>query len=115
MKRVRQASLLDDFYSGKKVLVTGLVLPPQTRPSHFDLIGLNNLIGQINADICHMKTVQQVFDEAKPEIVCASYRRFYFDTKDSGPHPGLATARAGNVIGGGESIRRRGQDIRHEH
>lgn len=207
MKRAKQAPLFDDFYSGKKVLVTGstgfkgswlslwlydlgacvtgLALPPQTSPSHFDLVDLSRLINQIDADICDMKIVQQVFDEIKPEIVfhlaaqaivrdsydhpkltfdtniggtvnlleairhcpsvrsvvvvtsdkcyenkewtwgyrendplgghdpysaskgaaeivCASYRRSYFDAKGSGPHPGLATARAGNVIGGGD-------------
>jgi CDP-glucose 4,6-dehydratase len=36
------------------------------------------------------------------EIVSAAYRRSYFDQKGLGPHLGLATARAGNVIGGGD-------------
>ena len=36
------------------------------------------------------------------EIVCAAYLRSYFAKKSQGPHPGFATARAGNVIGGGD-------------
>jgi len=36
------------------------------------------------------------------EIVCAAYRRSYFDAGGMGPRRGLATARAGNVIGGGD-------------
>jgi len=36
------------------------------------------------------------------EIVCAAYQRSYFDEDGRGPHLGFATARAGNVIGGGD-------------
>jgi CDP-glucose 4,6-dehydratase len=36
------------------------------------------------------------------EIVCSAYLRSFFDKKGHGPHPGFATARAGNVIGGGD-------------
>ncbi len=36
------------------------------------------------------------------EIISAAYRRSYFDQKGQGPHLGFATARAGNVIGGGD-------------
>lgn len=36
------------------------------------------------------------------EIVASAYRRSYFDREGLGPHLGLATARAGNVIGGGD-------------
>lgn len=36
------------------------------------------------------------------EIVCSAYRRSFFDKEGRGPHPGVATARAGNVIGGGD-------------
>ena len=36
------------------------------------------------------------------EIVSAAYRRSYFDQKGLGPQLGFATARAGNVIGGGD-------------
>ncbi len=36
------------------------------------------------------------------EIVAAAYQRSYFDKNGQGPHLGLATARAGNVIGGGD-------------
>jgi CDP-glucose 4,6-dehydratase len=36
------------------------------------------------------------------EIVCAGYRRSFFASGARGPHVGVATARAGNVIGGGD-------------
>jgi len=36
------------------------------------------------------------------EIVCAGYRLSYFNKDGCGPHLGFATARAGNVIGGGD-------------
>ncbi len=36
------------------------------------------------------------------EIVAAAYQHSYFDQNGQGPHLGLATARAGNVIGGGD-------------
>lgn len=36
------------------------------------------------------------------EIVCSAYYRSYFTSKGRGTHLGFATARAGNVIGGGD-------------
>jgi CDP-glucose 4,6-dehydratase len=36
------------------------------------------------------------------EIVCSAYLRSYFQQGARGPHIGFATARAGNVIGGGD-------------
>ena len=36
------------------------------------------------------------------EILCSAYLRSYFDTNGRVPHIGFATARAGNVIGGGD-------------
>lgn len=36
------------------------------------------------------------------EIVCSAYLRSFFQTSARGPHIGFATARAGNVIGGGD-------------
>ena len=36
------------------------------------------------------------------EIVCAAYLRSFFAAGGRGPHLGFATARAGNVIGGGD-------------
>jgi len=36
------------------------------------------------------------------EIVCAAYYRSFFQRNSRGPHIGFATARAGNVIGGGD-------------
>lgn len=199
--------MFDHFYYGKSVLVTGhtgfkgswlalwlyelgakvtgLALPPNTEPSHFNLISLKDLINHREGDIRDMKTVRDVFEKAKPEfvfhlaaqslvkdsyddpkttfdtniggtvnvleairhcpsvkaavvitsdkcyenkewvwgyrendpmgghdpysaskgateIVCAAYRRSFFDKNGRGPHPGFATARAGNVIGGGD-------------
>ncbi|MEN6330720.1 MAG: CDP-glucose 4,6-dehydratase [Smithella sp.] len=41
------------------------------------------------------------------EIVCSAYHRSYFDKNGEGPHLGLATVRAGNVIGGGDWARDR--------
>lgn len=40
--------------------------------------------------------------KAAAEIVSAAYHCSYFDRKGLGPHIGFATARAGNVIGGGD-------------
>ncbi len=202
-----QSSLFDGFYSGKRVLVTGhtgfkgswlalwlhelgakvtgLALPPNTEPSHFDLISLKDLIIHIEGDIRDGEMVQKIFEQAKPvivfhlaaqplvrdsyddpkttfdtniggtvnileairccpsikaavvitsdkcyenrewvwgyrendpmgghdpysaskgatEIVCGAYLRSYFDKNGRGPHIGFATARAGNVIGGGD-------------
>ena len=41
------------------------------------------------------------------EIVCSAYRRSFFDKMGHGPCIGFATARAGNVIGGGDWARDR--------
>jgi len=41
------------------------------------------------------------------EIVCSAYLRSYFAENGRGPHTGLATARAGNVIGGGDWAKER--------
>jgi CDP-glucose 4,6-dehydratase len=165
--------------------VTGMALPPHTEPSHFQLLGLDNLIHHIDADIRTMEEVDAVFRKAKPqlvfhlaaqalvrdsysdpkgtfdsniggtvnvleairlcpdvhsavvvtsdkcyenqewvwgyrendplgghdpysaskgaaEIVSAAYLRSFFDKNGHGPHLGFATARAGNVIGGGD-------------
>jgi CDP-glucose 4,6-dehydratase len=168
---------------GAKVI--GLALPPNTEPSHFDLIRLQDLITHTEGDIRNHDIVQKTFEKAKPEIVfhlaaqalvrdsyddpkttfdtnvdgtvnileairhcpsvkaavvitsdkcyenrewvwgyrendpmgghdpysaskgaaeiaCAAYRRSFFDKNGRGPHLGFATARAGNVIGGGD-------------
>jgi len=49
--------------------VTGLALPPNTEPNHFDLIGLKNLIHHVEGDIRDLKMVQKAFEAAQPEIV----------------------------------------------
>lgn len=200
-------NLFSDCYQGRRVLVTGdtgfkgswlalwlhqlgarvsgMALPPQTDPSHFQLAGLGDLIHHIDADIRNMEVVANTFQEVKPEIVfhlaaqalvrdsyhdpkttfdtniggtvnileavrqcpsvktvvvitsdkcyenqewiwgyretdhlgghdpysaskgaveivSAAYLRSYFDENGLGPHLGFATARAGNVIGGGD-------------
>ena len=165
--------------------VTGLSLPPNTKPSHFELIGLKELLLHIEGDIRDLKIVKRAFDAANPqivfhlaaqplvrdscdnpkgtfdtniggtvnileairqcpsvkavvvitsdkcyenkewvwgyrendalgghdpysaskgatEIVCSAYHRSFFDKNGCGPHLGFATARAGNVIGGGD-------------
>jgi CDP-glucose 4,6-dehydratase len=165
--------------------VTGLALPPNTEPSHFELIGLKTLINHIEGDIRDLETLKKPFDTTKPEIVfhlaaqslvrksyddpkttfetniggtvnvleairhcptvkaavivtsdkcyenkewvwgyrendslgghdpysaskggtevvCSAYLRSYFNRNGRGPHVGFATARAGNVIGGGD-------------
>jgi CDP-glucose 4,6-dehydratase len=202
-----QPSLFGRFYKNKSVLVTGhtgfkgswlalwlheqgadvtgLALPPATETSHFDLIGLQDLINHRLGDIRDLPSVQKAFVAARPEIVfhlaaqpivresyddpkmtfdtniggtvnileavrrcpsvkavvvitsdkcyennewvwgyresdpvgghdpysaskgaveivCSSYLRSYFQKSGRGPHLGFATARAGNVIGGGD-------------
>jgi len=49
--------------------VTGLALPPHTDPSHFDLIGLKDIVNHIEADIRDPEVVNKAFEIAKPEIV----------------------------------------------
>ncbi|MEN6508214.1 MAG: GDP-mannose 4,6-dehydratase, partial [Smithella sp.] len=49
--------------------VTGLALPPNTDPSHFDLTGLKNKVRHFEGDIRDIQAVKHVFDIAKPEIV----------------------------------------------
>jgi len=195
------------FYNGKSVLltghtgfkgswlalwlhelgarVTGFALPPNTVPSHFDLIGLKDLVHHIEGDVRDLQSLIKAFDMARPEIVfhlaaqpivresyddpkttfdtniggtvnvleairycnsvksaivvtsdkcyenrewvwgyrendpmgghdpysaskgateivCAAYLRSYFSGNGQGQHPGFATARAGNVVGGGD-------------
>jgi len=199
--------MFTDFYRNKRILltghtgfkgswlalwlhklgaeITGLALPPNTDPSHFDLIRLKNLINHLEGDVRDPKTVENAFQLAKPEIVfhlaaqalvrvsyddpkttfdtniggtvnvleairgcssvktvvvitsdkcyenrewiwgyrendpmgghdpysaskgateivCSSYLQSYFSRNSRGPHLGFATARAGNVIGGGD-------------
>jgi CDP-glucose 4,6-dehydratase len=165
--------------------VTGMALPANTEPSHFQLLALDTMIEHIDADIRNMEVVGDIFNQVKPqivfhlaaqalvrdsyndpkttfdtniggtvnvleairqcpdvkaavvitsdkcyenqewiwgyrekdplgghdpysaskgavEIVSAAYLRSYFDGNGLGPHLGFATARAGNVIGGGD-------------
>lgn len=202
-----QSSSFKEFYKGKRILVTGhtgfkgswlalwlhelgaevtgLALSPNTDPSHFDLIGLKEMIHHREGDIRDLKSVEDSFRVAQPEIVfhlaaqplvrdsyddpkttfdtniggtvnileairlcpsvkaavvitsdkcyenrewvwgyrendpmgghdpysaskgateivCAAYLRSYFNKNGRGPYIGFATARAGNVIGGGD-------------
>ena len=79
------------FYNGKKVLVTGHTgfkgswlslwlslmgaevfggaLEPETNPSMFNVLNLENLVHGRICDIRNPKDVQQLFDDFKPEIV----------------------------------------------
>ena len=85
------AVLLDDFYRGKKVFVTGhtgfkgswlckmLVnagakvtgysLNPPTSPSLFEIAGIANDINSVIGDIRDFASLKKAFDEAQPEIV----------------------------------------------
>lgn len=80
-----------EFYKGKKVLVTGhtgfkgtwmcmvlshfgaqvtgYALEPPTEPSVFALSGADSRIRSVEGDIRDLAHLQQVFDEAQPEIV----------------------------------------------
>ncbi len=49
--------------------VTGLALPPNTEPSHFDLIRLQDLVTHVEGDIRDDEILKKTFEEAKPEIV----------------------------------------------
>lgn len=80
-----------DFYQGKKVLVTGhtgfkgtwmcamllqagaqvtgYALNPPTKPSVYELSGMDAKINSVLGDIRDLEHLQKVFDEAQPEIV----------------------------------------------
>ena len=82
---------LEDFYKGKKVLitghtgfkgawmcevllqfgaeVTGYALEPPTNPSLFDLCGLNGRMRSVLGDIRDLEGLRTVFEEVRPEIV----------------------------------------------
>jgi len=49
--------------------VTGLALEPDTNPSHFELVGLRNIVNHIEGDIRDPSLVDNIFKTAKPEIV----------------------------------------------
>ena len=79
------------FYKGKKVLitghtgfkgswmcevllklgadVTGYALNPPTKPSLFELCGLEKKINSVIGDICDLRRLQEIFDRVQPEIV----------------------------------------------
>ena len=85
------ATLLNDFYRGKRVFVTGhtgfkgswlckmLVnagaevtgysLEPPTTPSLFEIAGLAKDIHSVIGDIRDLESLKKAFDEAQPEIV----------------------------------------------
>jgi len=49
--------------------VTGLALAPDTEPSHFELIGLGEIVNHIEGDIRDPHVVDMAFKTADPEIV----------------------------------------------
>ncbi|GFZ77959.1 MULTISPECIES: CDP-glucose 4,6-dehydratase [Sphingobium] len=49
--------------------VTGLSLPPPTRPSFFEQTHLRDLVNHVEGDIRDMHTVSKVVEAARPEIV----------------------------------------------
>lgn len=80
-----------DFYRGKRVLVTGhtgfkgtwmcamlvragaqvtgYALEPPTRPSIYELSGIDEKIHSVTGDIRNLEHLQKVFDDARPEVV----------------------------------------------
>jgi CDP-glucose 4,6-dehydratase len=84
-------SLFDDFYRGRRVLVTGhtgfkgswlalwlqrlgaevtgFALPPATNPSHFALLGLETSTRHREGDVRDPDALRQAFAEARPEVV----------------------------------------------
>ena len=68
--------------------VTGFALPPDTIPSHFELIGLRKIINHIEGDIRDINAVNKVFKETQPTVVFhlaaqALVRRSYSDPKET--------------------------------
>ena len=49
--------------------VTGFALPPDTAPSHFELIGLRDTVNHIEGDIRDSHVVEEAFKASEPEIV----------------------------------------------
>ncbi|MCK4785604.1 MAG: CDP-glucose 4,6-dehydratase [Desulfobacteraceae bacterium] len=49
--------------------VTGFALPPDASPSHFELIGLRDIVNHIEGDIRDPHLVNETFEIAKPDIV----------------------------------------------
>lgn len=50
-------------------IVTGYALSPPTKPSLFEIAGIQNKICSINGDICDYQSLKNAFDISKPEIV----------------------------------------------
>ena len=83
--------VIGDFYKGKRVLitgdtgfkgswlalwlhqmgaeVTGYALAPVGEFSHFELLGLDQIIHHVEGNLLNCELLEKVFDEAKPEIV----------------------------------------------
>jgi CDP-glucose 4,6-dehydratase len=81
----------DDFYRGKRVLVTGhtgfkgswlslwlsalganvigVALRPETQLNHWELLGLNRIVDDRCLDIRHANEVAKVFQETQPDVV----------------------------------------------
>ena len=77
--------------------VTGIALPPETTPSHFTLLGLENQIDSRECDIRDLSKLESEFDIAKPEVVFhlaaqAFVRKSYLD-----PHTTFSTNMLGSA------------------
>lgn len=82
---------MKNFYKNKKILITGhtgfkgawltqtlinwgaqvvgVALPPATKPSLFESLGLEKQITHYTADICNLDRMKSIFEDEKPEIV----------------------------------------------
>ncbi|MBN1457806.1 MAG: CDP-glucose 4,6-dehydratase [Sedimentisphaerales bacterium] len=86
----RKLVIFDNLYNGKRVLVTGhtgfkgswlcqwlldmgaevtgISLPPDTSPDHFDLLALSSKLKHFECDICDLKKLSRIFSDTEPEI-----------------------------------------------
>ncbi len=120
--------IFDNFYRGKRVLVTGhtgfkgswlsiwlhelgaevigVAQDPFTVRDNFVLSGIGEKIkADLRADIRDGERIKAIFQEYQPaaEIAIASWRRSFFHPEQYDKHgKSIASVRAGNVIGGGD-------------
>lgn len=64
-----KGSWLSLWLNDLEAQVTGFALPPDTLPSHFELIGLKDMVTHIECDIRDTSAVNEVFKKVHPEVV----------------------------------------------